>query len=211
MGRKETYVRSAETTSSHLETGGYHAVFANGDHVRELETERLLLRQWRDADYPAFALMSSDAETMRYFPSVLTEEQSRSLADRCRALIHQRGWGFWAVEVKASNEFAGFIGLHVPSADLPFSPCVEVGWRLARDFWGKGFATEGARAALDFAFQELSLSEVVSFTALSNKRSEKVMQRLGMVRDENTFDHPGLPEGHALRQHVLYRKKQPDR
>lgn len=195
---------------SHLQTGRYHAVFANGDHVRELETERLLLRQWRDADYPAFALMSSDAETMRYFPSVLTEEQSRSLADRCRALINQRGWGFWAVEVKASNEFAGFIGLHVPSADLPFSPCVEVGWRLARDFWGKGFATEGAQAALDFAFQELSLSEVVSFTALSNKRSEKLMQRLGMVRDENTFDHPGLPEGHALRQHVLYRKKQPD-
>lgn len=175
--------------------------------MRELETERLLLRQWKDSDYPAFARMSADAETMRYFPSVLTDEQSRDIATRCRALINQRGWGFWAVEVKATDEFAGFIGLHVPSAELPFSPCVEIGWRLARDFWGKGLATEGAQAALGFAFHELSLTEVVAFTALTNKRSERVMQRLGMVRDEKTFEHSGIPEGHALRQHVLYRKK----
>lgn len=178
-----------------------------GGYVRTLETQRLLLRQWKESDYPAFAHMSADAETMRYFPSVLTDEQSRDIADRCRELINQRGWGFWAVEVKETNEFAGFIGLHVPSAELPFSPCVEVGWRLARDFWGQGFATEGAQAALDFAFVELALTEVVAFTALKNKRSERVMQRLGMVRDEKTFEHPQVPEGHALRQHVLYRKK----
>lgn len=176
--------------------------------MRKLETERLLLRQWRDSDYHPFALMSADAETMRYFPSVLTAEQSREIADRCRELINQRGWGFWAVEVKATNEFAGFIGLHVPCAELPFSPCVEVGWRLARNFWGEGLATEGAQAALDFAFHELSLPEVVAFTAVSNKRSERVMQKLGMVRDEKTFEHPSLPEGNALRQHVLYRKIQ---
>lgn len=176
--------------------------------MQELETERLLLRQWKDSDYPAFARMSADAETMRYFPSVLTDAQSRDIADRCRELIDQRGWGFWAVEVKASNDFAGFIGLHVPSAELPFSPCVEIGWRLARDFWGQGLATEGAQAALDFAFHELSLAEVVAFTTLSNTRSQRVMQRLGMVRSEKTFEHPGLPEGHELRQHVLYRKNQ---
>lgn len=175
--------------------------------MRKLETQRLLLRQWQESDYPDFARMSADAETMRYFPSVLTDEQSRDIADRCRELIDQRGWGFWAAEVKATNEFAGFIGLHVPSAELPCSPCVEIGWRLARDYWGKGLATEGAQAALDFAFHELSLPEVVAFTALSNKRSEKVMQRLGMVRDDKTFEHPELPEGHALRQHVLYRIK----
>lgn len=173
--------------------------------MRTLDTQRLLLRQWQESDYPAFARMSADAETMRYFPSVLTDEQSRDIADRCRELINQRGWGFWAAEVKATNEFAGFIGLHVPSAELPCSPCVEIGWRLARDFWGKGFATEGAQAALDFAFNELSLPEVVAFTAHSNKRSERVMQRLGMLRDDKTFEHPELPEGHALQQHVLYR------
>lgn len=185
----------------------YYGTLATGDNVRKLETQRLLLRQWKESDYPAFARMSADAEIMRYFPSVLTDEQSRDIADRCRELIHQRGWGFWAVEVKATNEFAGFIGLHEPSAELPFSPCVEIGWRLARYFWGKGLATEGAQAALDFAFSELALNEVVAFTAISNKRSERVMQRLGMIRDEKTFEHPQIPVGHALRQHILYRKK----
>ncbi|WP_286998836.1 MULTISPECIES: GNAT family N-acetyltransferase [Comamonas] len=174
--------------------------------VRELETTRLLLRQWKDADYPAFARMSADAETMRYFPSVLTENESRVIADRCRALIEERGWGFWAAENKASKEFIGWIGLHVPSAELPFAPCVEIGWRLARHVWGKGLATEGASAALDFAWHELGLPEVVAFTTLGNKRSERVMQRLGMVRDALTFEHPALPQGHPLREHVLYRK-----
>lgn len=174
--------------------------------VRELETTRLLLRQWKDADYPAFARMSADAETMRYFPSVLTENESRAMADRCRALIEARGWGFWAAENKSSKEFIGWIGLHVPSAELPFAPCVEIGWRLARHAWGKGLATEGASAALDFAWHELGLSEVVAFTTLGNKRSERVMQRLGMVRDALTFEHPALPQGHPLREHVLYRK-----
>lgn len=174
--------------------------------VRELETTRLLLRQWKDADYPAFARMSADAETMRYFPSVLTENESRVIADRCRALIEARGWGFWAAENKASKEFIGWIGLHVPSAELPFAPCVEIGWRLARHAWGKGLATEGASAALDFAWHELGLSEVVAFTTLGNQRSERVMQRLGMVRDALTFEHPALPQRHPLRAHVLYRK-----
>ena len=178
-------------------------------HVQELETERLLLRQWKDSDYLAFALMSADAETMRYFPRVLSEHESHAMAERCRELINQRGWGFWAAESKASKEFIGFVGLHIPSDELPFSPCVEVGWRLMRHAWGKGLATEGATAVLDVAFFDLGLTEVVAFTALSNSRSERVMQRLGMLRDERTFEHPALPEGHPLRKHVLYRKTPP--
>lgn len=178
--------------------------------VYELETPRLWLRQWTEADFPAFADLCADAETMRYFPSVLTQAQSDAMAQRCLDLINQRGWGFWAVEEKSSQQFIGFLGLHVPSVGLPFSPCVEIGWRFARTHWGKGLATEGARAALDLAFQELALPEVVSFTALSNLRSERVMQRLGMVRDEKTFAHPALPDGHPLQEHVLYRIKRPE-
>jgi RimJ/RimL family protein N-acetyltransferase len=175
-------------------------------HVHEIETERLWLRQWQEPDFPAFAVMCADAETMRYFPSVLTREESWQSAQRYRELIRSRGWGLWAVEYKPSQQFIGFLGLHVPSVELPFSPCVEIGWRLQRDHWGKGLATEGAKAVLDFAFDELALPEVVSFTSLHNHRSERVMQKLGMVRDELTFQHPAVPEGHALREHVLYRK-----
>ncbi|MCD2513415.1 GNAT family N-acetyltransferase [Comamonas endophytica] len=173
--------------------------------IHELETRRLLLRQWRDSDSARFAQMNADAETMRHFPAVLTVQESNAMAQRCRELIAQRGWGFWAVEEKVSGEFVGFTGLHVPTAELPFSPCVEIGWRLNRSFWGKGYATEGAGAALVFAFDSLGLAEIVSFTALGNTRSERVMQRLGMHRDEQTFEHPALPMHHPLREHVLYR------
>lgn len=174
-------------------------------HIHEIETERLLLRQWQPFDFSAFAKLNADEEVMRFFPARLTEQESNAMAQRCHGLIEQRGWGFWATQEKCSNSFVGFIGLHVPTADLPFSPCVEIGWRLARHSWGKGLATEGASAALSFAFNELSLSEVVAFTTLSNERSERVMKRLGMHRDELTFQHPSLPEGHPLREHCLYR------
>ncbi|MVW79616.1 GNAT family N-acetyltransferase [Bordetella sp. 02P26C-1] len=180
-------------------------------HVREIETDRLMLRQWRDSDYPPYACMCADAETMCYFPRVLSEEESFSMAERNRALIDVRGWGLWAVEYKPTKQFIGFLGLHVPTVELPFSPCVEIGWRLERHHWGNGLATEGAKAVLDFAFDDLALPEVVSFTSLNNKRSERVMQKLGMVRDALTFQHPALPEGHELREHVLYRKKHPGR
>ena len=135
---------------------------------------------------------------MEHFPSVLTRAESDAMVARLNAAIDARGFGFWAVEIEASEQLAGFVGLSVPSFEAPFTPCVEIGWRIAFEHWGKGIATEAARASLDAAFQELGLSEVVSFTATTNKRSMRVMERLGMRHDE-------LPEGHALRRHGLYR------
>lgn len=176
--------------------------------IHEPETARLRLRQWRRSDYPCFARLNADPETMRFFPATLTAAESNALAQRCHDFIEQRGWGIWAVEEKASKTFIGFTGLHIPTDELPFSPCVEIAWRLTRSAWGKGFATEAARAALTFAFAQLALPEVVSFTAVSNIPSQRVMQRLGMERDPQTFGHPSLPSCHPLREHVLYRARQ---
>jgi RimJ/RimL family protein N-acetyltransferase len=174
-------------------------------HLYQIETERLLLRQWQPSDFPAFAQINSDDEVMRYFPAKLSEQESNPMAQRCHDLIEQRGWGFWAAQEKSSSAFIGFIGLHIPIAELPFSPCVEIGWRLAQHAWGQGLATEGAAATLEFAFNTLSLPEVVAFTTLNNERSERVMQRLNMQKDQLTFQHPALPDGHAMREHCLYR------
>ena len=171
----------------------------------EVHTKRLLLRQWKATDFPVFAQLNRDEEVMRFFPSILSEADSNTLAQRCADLIAQRGWGVWAVEEKASGSFIGYIGLHIPAAALPVGPCVELAWRLARNRWGKGLATEGAKAALAFAFNALSLKEVVSFTSVHNVRSEAVMKRLGMQRDPATFEHPSIPDGHQLREHCLYR------
>jgi len=171
----------------------------------EIETARLCLRQWRDADYAPFAALNADAEVMRYFPALLTRAESDGLAARCREKIDTLGWGFWACERKADGAFIGFVGLNVPATTLPFSPCVEIGWRLAREAWGQGFATEGARAALAVGFEQIRQEEIVSFTALANQRSRAVMERLGMHEDAIPFEHPALPEGHPLRLHRLYR------
>lgn len=170
----------------------------------EFETERLRLRQWLPADRESFAALNSDSRVMEFFPSLLTRAESDAMADRCQSLIKERGWGFWAAEYKATREFIGFVGLHTPSAELPFSPCVEVGWRLAFQHWGKGFATEAASEALRVGFQLLHLREIVSFTTLGNRRSRAVMERLGM-RESGTFEHPHVPESSGLRQHCLYR------
>ncbi|MEW8625043.1 MAG: GNAT family N-acetyltransferase [Candidatus Thiodiazotropha sp.] len=171
----------------------------------EISTERLFLRQWRSTDLEPFAYLNADPEVMTYFPATLSRKQSDELAQRCQRLIQQRGWGFWAVEHKSSGKFIGFLGLHVPSADLPFSPCVEIGWRLAQSHWGNGYATEGGRAALQVAFGQLSLEEVVSFTTVGNRRSRRVMEKLGMGDSAETFEHPAIPPGHHLRTHCLYR------
>lgn len=170
----------------------------------EFETERLRLRQWLPADREPFAALNSDSRVMEFFPSFLTRAESDAMADRCQSLIEERGWGFWAAEYKATREFIGFVGLHTPSAELPFSPCVEVGWRLAFQHWGKGFATEAASEALRVGFQLLHLREIVSFTTLGNRRSRAVMERLGMW-ESGTFEHPHVPESSGLRQHCLYR------
>jgi RimJ/RimL family protein N-acetyltransferase len=143
---------------------------------------------------------------MRFFPARLTRETSDAVARRLRDKIAERGYGLWAAEERASGEFIGFIGLQPPAAQLPFSPCIEIGWRLARAYWGKGYASEGARASLRAGFAELGLDEIVSFTALHNRRSRAVMERIGMLEDANgAFDHPSVPEGSPVRAHCLYR------
>ncbi|ATG73860.1 GCN5 family acetyltransferase [Zobellella denitrificans] len=174
-------------------------------HPISLHTQRLHLRQWRPEDRAPFAALNADPEAMRYFPAPLSRAQSDALADRIEGLIAERGWGFWALECRQSRTFLGFTGLHVPAAELPCSPCVEIGWRLAREHWGWGYASEAASACLAFGFEQLGLGEIVSFTALDNLRSRAVMERLGMVADAATFEHPAVPPGSPLREHCLYR------
>lgn len=177
----------------------------------ELATKRLRLRAWRAEDLESFAALNADPDVMKHFPATLDRAQSDALAAGIQAHFAERGFGLWAVEAPGEVPFAGFVGLSVPRRALPFTPCVEVGWRLARHCWGRGYATEAARAALSFGFETLGLEEIVSFTAATNLRSRRVMERLGMSRDEaDDFDHPALPEGHRLRRHVLYRLRCPD-
>ncbi|WP_431225459.1 GNAT family N-acetyltransferase [Serratia sp. L9] len=171
------------------------------------ETERLLLRRWRDSDLPAFAALNADPEVMKYFAAPLNHTESHALAKRIDQFMQQHGWGLWAVEVKHGAPFIGFVGLSIPGEDLPCSPCVEIGWRLAAEHWGQGYASEAALCALDVAFGTLKLPEVVSFTAEINLPSRRVMTRIGMSFEGETFEHPRLPLGHALRKHVLYRKR----
>jgi RimJ/RimL family protein N-acetyltransferase len=174
--------------------------------VAELRTERLLLRQWRDDDLEPFAALNADPETMRYFPAPIARAESKAFADRAARQIEAEGWGLWAVEVAGGTSFIGFVGLARPSFEAEFTPAVEVGWRLARAYWGRGYATEAGRAALGYGFDELGLEEIVSFTSGLNEPSWRVMERLGMRRDElGDFEHPRVPAGHPLRPHVLYR------
>ena len=171
-----------------------------------LRTDRLALRQWREADLEPFAELNADPEVMRYFPAPLTRAESDAHAERSRARIAERGWGLWAVEVVGEVPFIGFIGLAEPRFEAHFTPAVEIGWRLAREHWGHGYAVEGARAAVAYGFGELGLDEIVSFTTTANERSRRVMERLGMTHDAaDDFEHPLLAPGHPLRPHVLYR------
>lgn len=172
--------------------------------TRELRSDRLLLRRWRPADREPFAALNADPRVMEYFPGVLTRLESDALADRIERHFDRHGFGLWAVEVPGVSALAGFVGLSVPSFAAHFTPCVEVGWRLALEHWGRGYATEGALAALAFGFGELDLREIVSFTVPGNLRSRRVMERIGMTHDPaGDFDHPAAPE--RLRRHVLYR------
>ena len=170
----------------------------------ELETERLRLRQWRRSDLDPFAALNADPRVMEFFPRPLTRGESDELAEHCRSFITERGWGFWAVEIKDGAPFAGFVGLNIPRTPLPFSPCVEIGWRLAFQHWNRGYATEAARAALRIGFERIGVDEIVSFTAILNVRSQAVMRRIGMGRDPATFEHPRVPPG-PLRTHCLFR------
>lgn len=177
-----------------------------GAALPQLRTERLLLRRWRDDDRAPFAALNADPRVTEFLPAPLSRADSDALVDRIEAHFAAHGFGLWAVEVPGEIPFAGFVGLAVPAFEAAFTPCVEVGWRLAAACWGHGYASEGARAALAFGFAQLALAEIVSFTVPANVRSRRVMERLGMTRDPaDDFDHPALPDGHPLRRHVLYR------
>ena len=179
--------------------------------MRELRTNRLCLRRWCATDRQPFAALNADPRVMEYFPALLPREQSDALAARIEGHFERHGFGLWAVEIVDIAPFAGFIGLSVPHFEAHFTPCVEIGWRLAAGYWGCGYATEGARAVLAFGFEQLRLAEIVSFTVTHNLRSRRVMERLGMTRNPaDDFDHPALPEGHPLRRHVLYRIARPE-
>ncbi len=167
---------------------------------------RVCLRRWRDADREAFAAMNSDPRVMEFFASPLDRVDSDAMADRIEKHFGDHGFGLWAIEVPGGAPFIGFAGLTWARFDAAFTPCVEVGWRLAFEHWGHGYATEAARLALDYGFATLGFSEIVSFTSAANHRSRAVMQRLGMRRDPaEDFDYPSFPEDHPLRRHVLYR------
>ena len=177
-----------------------------------IRTARLLLRYWCDNDYPAFAAMNADPKVMQYFPKILDRAESDQFANRIRDHFHQHGFGLWAVEVPGLVDFIGYVGLSVPKFNAHFTPCVEIGWRLASRHWGFGYASEAARACLDLGFNNLALNEIVSFTVPANLRSRFVMRSIGMSHSPaDDFDHPVLSEGHPLRRHVLYRiSKVPD-
>ncbi|RQW64416.1 GNAT family N-acetyltransferase [Vibrio viridaestus] len=172
----------------------------------ELETPRLRIRQWREEDKFSLAKMNSDPNVMQFFPSIMTEQQSDALYQRMFRLIERGELGFYAVELKASNRLIGMVGLleHGEESDLPFAPGVEIGWRLAQEFWGNGYATEAALATLQYAFQTLEFDTVYSLTAIQNAPSRRVMEKIGMRDCHNNFAHPSLPLSHALSVHCLY-------
>ncbi len=173
-----------------------------------LKTNRLLLRQWTTDDFIPFADMCRDKEVMEFFPNTQTQEESYNMGLKIQSLIDARGWGLWAVEIPNEQAFIGFVGLHTPTDRLPFSPCVEIGWRLSKEHWGKGYATEAAKEVLKYAFDTLNLQEVVSFTSVVNVRSRAVMQKIGMIDSRQNFMHPDVEASHPLCEHVLCKVSQ---
>ena len=169
----------------------------------QLETARVVLRQWRSEDYAEFASMNADPDVMRYFPSLLSRKESDALTKKFDNLIAQKGWGFWVAQRKSDNAFIGLVGLN-QADDLPVANCMEVGWRLAKAYWGKGYATEAATAALYFAFSILEQDQVAAFTTIENSPSRNVMSRLGMENREENFLHPKVSESTGLKEHVYY-------
>jgi RimJ/RimL family protein N-acetyltransferase len=170
----------------------------------ELRGERVTLRSWRPEDIEPFAALNADPRVMEHYPAPLTRAESEAFVGRVEAHFAEHGFGLWAVEVPGVSPFVGYVGLSVPGFEADFTPCVEIGWRLAFEHWGSGYATEAARVAIEFGFSEAGLDEIVSFTVPANRRSIAVMERLGMTF-AGEFEHPRLPEGHRLRRHVLYR------
>jgi ribosomal-protein-alanine N-acetyltransferase len=178
------------------------------DGAPKIGTERLILRKWRESDREPFARMNCDPMVMEHFPVLLSRDDSNAMVDRAEAHLEQYGFGPWAAELRETHEFIGYVGLVIPQFEASFTPCVEIGWRLAREHWGKGLATEGARALVRHGFEVQRLLELVSFTVPANLRSIRVMEKQGMTHDpREDFDHPFIPVGHPLQRHVLYRLK----
>ena len=170
-----------------------------------LRTERLLLRPWRDQDLAAFATMSADAQVMEFLPPLAEPEACAAWAARLTAHWRDHGFGRWVVELPGEASFIGVVGLAWISYQAHFTPAVEIAWRLLRAYWGRGYATEAARATLDYGFNKLGLAEIVAVTVPANLRSRQVMERLGMTRDPaEDYDHPNHPQG-PWKRHVLYR------
>jgi ribosomal-protein-alanine N-acetyltransferase len=171
-----------------------------------LETDRMILRRWRPEDIKPFSKITADPKVMEFFPSTLSETETEALIKTMEEKFDSNGFCFWATELKATQELIGFVGLNIPGYETPFTPCVEIGWRLGYSHWGQGYAPEAAKASLEFGFKKLGLREIVSFTAEKNFRSRRVMEKIGMrYCPEDDFDHPNVPEKHPLRKHVLYR------
>jgi RimJ/RimL family protein N-acetyltransferase len=183
-------------------------VSSRRDHPRgwEVHTPRLLLRAIGDRDIDAFAAMNADPRVMEHLPACLSRDESEQLIETIRANVAENGFGPWAVEIPGRASFIGIVGFHRATFEAPFTPCIEIAWRLAADHWGQGYATEAARAALQFAFEHLAADEILAWTVPQNGASRRVMEKLGMTHDPaDDFDHPRLPEGHRLRRHVVYR------
>jgi RimJ/RimL family protein N-acetyltransferase len=170
-----------------------------------IETPRLILRQWQEDDHEPYIVLNKDPEVMEFFPSAYTREETLAQIDRCVGHINQYGFGFFAVEQKDNGQFIGFNGLSHPRFESYFTPCVEIGWRLSKANWDLGFATEAARACLQFGFETLKVDEIFSFMAEHNIPSENLMKKIGMVKD-GYFEHPSIADGHPLKRHVLYKK-----
>lgn len=178
--------------------------------IYELRTARLLLRSWQESDNKPFIAMGLDERVMEYFATLNTAEQSRDFITRMQDIINEQGWGMWAAQELASEEFIGIIGIKPLPQDFPVvsleSPPIEIGWRLRPEFWNKGYATEGALASLELGFNTLNLKEIVSITSFLNAPSIRVMEKIGMKRDmSGDFDHPRIEEGSNVRKHLLYR------
>ena len=174
--------------------------------LSKITTPRLILRTWHRSDLGPLARMCADPRVMEFFPKLLSPAESYEMFSRITEHFEKHGFGIWAVEIPGVTEFAGFTGITVPTFDAPFMPCVEIGWRLAAEYWRHGYATEAAQAVLDAAFTQLGLEEIVSFTSPLNVRSIMVMERLGMTRNPaDDFNHPRVPAEHPLSRHVLYR------
>lgn len=173
----------------------------------KLETEHLILRQWKEEDLLPYSKLTSNKEVMKFFPKNLSIEESNAAARKFMGLIEKRKWGFWAVEEKSSSQFLGYAGLHVPSTQFPFSPCVEIGWRMEDKYWANGYVEEVGEEILKDAFNRIGLEDIVYFSSIHNKKAENILRKLGMKKEMILFNHPFVKVEHELSEHYLYRVK----